>query len=63
MLSIIDAMIVSVFSPRGSHQRVKLVRAPLSRWRCKKRHKDLSWFGQEKALLPAGGEKFLLSCT
>ena len=31
------------------------MRAPLSRWRCKKRHKDLSWFGQEKALRPAGG--------
>jgi len=43
------------FPPGGSHQRVKLVRAPLSRWWCKKRHKDLSWFGQEKALRPAGG--------
>jgi len=27
-----------------------------------RRHKDLSWFGQEKALRPAGG-KFVLSCT
>jgi len=46
---------LSVFPPGGSHQRVKLVRAPLSKWLCKKRHKDLSWFGQEKALLLVGG--------
>jgi len=28
-----------------------------------KRHKDLSWFGQEKALRPAGEGEFVLSCT
>jgi hypothetical protein len=24
---------------------------------------DLSWFGQEKALHPAGGERLVISCT
>ena len=28
-----------------------------------RRHRDLSWFGQEKAIRPAGGEKFVLYCT
>ena len=28
-----------------------------------RRHRDLSWFGQEKALRPAGGREFVLSCT
>ena len=48
--------LLSVFSPRGV--------TPTSKFVCvlpfldgdAKRHKDLSWFGQEKALHPAGEE-------
>jgi len=55
--------LLSVFSPRGV--------TPTSKFVCvlpfpdgdARRHRDLSWFGQEKALHPAGGEKFVLSCT
>ena len=47
---------LSVFSPRGV--------TPTSKFVCvlpfpdgdARRHRDLSWFGQEKALRPAGGE-------
>jgi len=54
---------LSVFFPRGV--------TPTSEFVCvlpfldgdAKRHKDLSWFGQEKALRPAGGEEFVLFCT
>ena len=54
---------LSVFSPRGV--------TPTSEFVCMlpfldgdaKRHKDLSWFGQEKALRPAGEEGFVLFCT
>jgi len=46
---------LSVFSPGGSHQRVKLVCVLSFPDRGAKRHKDLSWFGQEKALRLAGG--------
>jgi len=53
---------VSVFSPRGV--------TPTSKFVCMlpfpdgdaKRHKDLSWFGQEKAH-PAGEGEFVLFCT
>ena len=52
---------MSVFSPRGV--------TPTSKFVCvlpfpdgdAKRHKDLSWFGQEKALHPAGGESLYYS--
>ena len=52
---------VSVFSPRGV--------TPTSEFVCVlpfpdgdvKRHKDLSWFGQEKALCPAGEESLYYS--
>ena len=53
--SSISGGILSVFSPRGV--------TPASKFVCvlpfpdgdAKRHKNLSWFGQEKALRPAGG--------
>ena len=49
-------IVVSVFFPRGV--------TPTSKFVCvlpfpdgdARRHRDLSWFGQEKALRPAGGE-------
>jgi len=52
---------LSVFSPRGG--------TPTSEFVCvfpfpdgdAKRHKDLSWFGQEKALRPAGEESLYYS--
>jgi len=51
------------FSPRGL--------TPTSEFVCvlpfpdgdAKRHKDLSWFGQEKALRPADEGEFVLFCT
>ena len=54
---------LSVFSPRGV--------TPTSEFICvlpfpdgdAKRHKDLSWFGQEKALRLAGEGEFVLFCT
>jgi len=54
---------LSVFSPRGV--------TPTSEFVCvlpfpdgdAKRHKDLSWFGQEKALRLAGEGEFVLFCT
>jgi len=47
---------IGVFPTGGSHQRVNLyVCFPFPDGDAK-RHKDLSWFGQEKALRPAGGE-------
>jgi len=47
---------LSVFSPRGggSHQRVNLYACFPFPDGDARRHKDLSWFGQEKALRPAG---------
>ena len=45
---------LSVFSPWGSHQRVNLYACFPFPDGDAKRHKDLSWFGQEKALRPAG---------
>jgi len=47
---------LSMFSLGGSHQRVKLACVLPFPDGDAKRHKDLSWFGQEKALRPAGGE-------
>jgi len=52
---------LSVFSPGGSHQRVKLVCVLPFPDGDAKRHKDLSCFGQEKALRPAGGESLYYS--
>jgi len=54
---------LSVFSPQGV--------TPTSKFVCvlpfpdgdAKRHKDLSWFGQEKALRLAGEGEFVLFCT
>ena len=46
------------FPPVGSHQRVKLVCVLPFLDGDAKRHKDLSWFGQEKALRPAGGSLY-----
>ena len=54
---------LSVFSPRGSHQRVNLYACFPFPDGDAKRHKDLSWFGQEKALRPVGGREFVLFCT
>ena len=59
-LSVHDRLGVGVF-PRGV--------TPTSKFVCvlpfpdgdAKRHKDLSWFGQEKALRPAGGESLYYS--
>jgi len=66
--SSISGGILSVFSPRGV--------TPASKFVCvlpfpdgdAKRHKNLSWFGQEKALRPAGGGRIciilhLSACT
>ena len=47
---------VGVFPHGGSHQRVNLYACFLFPDGDAKKHKDLSWFGQEKALRPAGGE-------
>jgi len=55
-LAWVPQMALSVFSPRGV--------SPASKFVCvlpfpdgdARRHRDLSWFGQEKALRPAGGE-------
>jgi len=44
------------FPHGGSHQRVNLYACSLFPDGDAKRHKDLSWFGQEKALRPAGEE-------
>jgi len=43
------------FSPGGSHQQVNLYACSHSQMVMQERHRDLSWFGQEKALHPAGG--------
>ena len=52
------------FSPRGVTPTSKFVRVLPFPDGDARRHIDLSWFGQEKALRPAvGGEKFVLSCT
>ena len=50
--------LLSVFSPQGV--------TPTSKFVCVLPFPDgdaLSWFGQEKALRPAGGREFVLSCT
>ena len=44
------------FPHGGSHQRVNLYACFPFPDGDPKRHKDLSWFGQEKSLRPAGGE-------
>jgi len=44
------------FPHGGSHQRVNLYACFPFPDGDAKRHKELSWFGQEKALRPAGGE-------
>jgi len=62
-IKIIERCHLLVFSPRGV--------TPTSEFVCvlpfldgdAKRHKDLSWFGQEKALRPAGEGEFVLFCT
>jgi len=59
----LDQHIVSAFSPRGVTPTSKFVCVLPFPDRDARRHRDLSWFGQEKALLPARGEKFVLSCT
>jgi len=55
------------FPPGGSHQLVKLVCVLPFPDGDTKRHKDLSWFGQEKALRPAGEESLFIlhlsACT
>jgi len=55
------------FPPGGSHQRVKLVCVLPFLDGDAERHKDLSWFGQEKALRPAGGSVCIIlhlsACT
>jgi len=58
---------LSVFSPWGSHQRVKLVCVlPLPDGDARK-DTDLFWFGQEKALCPARGSVYIIlhlsACT
>jgi len=47
---------LSCFLHGGSHQRVNLYACFPFPDGDAKRHKDLSWFRQEKALRPAGGE-------
>jgi hypothetical protein len=47
---------------RGSDQLVKCAVWPDSRW-CARRHKQLSWFGQHKALLPAEGDDAYITRT
>ena len=54
---------LSVFCPRGVHERVNLFACSLSLMLMQERHRDLSWFRQEKALRPVGGGDLLLSCT
>jgi len=61
------SQVLSVFSPQGV--------TPTSKFVCMlpfpdgdaRRHKDLSWFGQEKALRPAGGRVCIIlhlsACT
>ena len=52
---------LSVFSPRGvtpTSKFVYVLRFPDGDAR---RHGDLSWFGQEKALRPAGGSLYYLA--
>ena len=54
---------MSVFHPRGVTLTSKFVCVlPFSNGDAK-RHKDLSWFGQEKALHPAWEGEFVLFCT
>jgi hypothetical protein len=45
---------LSVLGPWVLDQLVNCVAWPDSRW-CARRHKQLSWFGQHNALLPAEG--------
>ena len=59
----LKSVLLSVFVPRGV--------TPTSKFVCvfpfpdgdARRHRDLSWFGQRRALRPAGGREFVLSCT
>ena len=48
------------FPPGGSHQRVKLVCVLPFLDGDAEMHKDLSWFGQEKALRPAEGRSVFI---
>ena len=50
--------IVSVFSPRGVTPTSKTSACSPFQMVMQERHKDLSWFGQEKALRPVGGRCF-----
>ena len=52
---------VGVFRTGGHTNEWICMRTPFPRWWSKKTHKDLSWFGQEKALRPAGGESLYYS--
>ena len=54
---------VSVFFPRGVTPTSKSVCVLPFPDGDAKRHKDLSWFRQEKALRPAGEGEFVLFCT